>query len=494
MARRLKTTAAFLCVLFSLCVVLSSCSNSSSANKENNAEPLTYYHITPLSASFKTLLQKKTGINVNFVSMLNHGNDTLDLLLSSSSLPDMIEYNWDDYKYSPQWLIDYGYLYELNPLIDEFSPNFKRFLDENPSLSKQIQSTRGKYYSYPHIRCDISLRSGISGLVIREDWLTDLGLSVPVTIEDFENVLLAFKNEKNSVLPFVDYTAFNSILSAFGIKHGFYIDDSGRVCYGPGEAAFKDALRLLKRWHDMGLINSDGRMNQNIISQYLISGKSGMAYGYAGSLLDTVNEELKKENSLFRFCAIPNPVLTSGNKPISFDAEKAFTSSVAITTSCEYPEIAAKFLDFGYSHEGQLFYNFGTDDDTVVSEDLNGDDSLPYEYIRSYSTGPFLQIPEYYERYLHNDILKEASKIWKYSLRSDKVLPVLQLTNEEHEEAVFIEREITSYVNDMFFRFIIGAQDIEFFDSYIDTLEQMELKRLLEIYQAAYERYLNILD
>ena len=129
MARRLKTTAAFLCVLFSLCVVLSSCSNSSSANKENNAEPLTYYHITPLSASFKTLLQKKTGINVNFVSMLNHGNDTLDLLLSSSSLPDMIEYNWDDYKYSPQWLIDYGYLYELNPLIDEFSPNFKRFLE-----------------------------------------------------------------------------------------------------------------------------------------------------------------------------------------------------------------------------------------------------------------------------------------------------------------------------------------------------------------------------
>ena len=71
---------------------------------------------------------------------------------------------------------------------------------------------------------------------------------------------------------------------------------------------------------------------------------------------------------------------------------------------------------------------------------------------------------------------------------------MLQLTNEEHEEAVSIEREITSYVNDMFFRFIIGAQDIEFFDSYIDTLEQMELKRLLEIYQTAYERYLNILD
>lgn len=493
MTRRFKTAASFLCVLFSFCVVLSGCSGSRTANKKNNAEPLTYYHITPLSADFKTILQKKTGINVNFVSMSNYGNDTLDLLLSSSSLPDIIEYNWDDYKYSPQWLIDYGYLYELNPLIEEFSPNFKKFLDENPSLSKQIQSTRGKYYSYPHIRSDLSFRSGISGLVIREDWLTDLGLSVPVTVPDFENVLLAFKNKKNAVLPFVDHSAFDSILSAFGIKHGFYLDDSGKVCYGPGEPAFKDALILLKRWHNMGLINSDGRMNKNIISQYLISGKSGMAYGYAGSLLDTVNEALKKENSLFRFRAIPNPVLFSGNKPISFDAEKPFVSSAAITTSCEQPEIAAQFLDFGYSYDGQLFYNFGTEDGSPSLENPDGNFDL-YEYIRSYSTGPFLQLPEYYEQYLHNDILKEASKIWKYGLKNDKVLPVLQLTNEEHEEAVFIEREITSYVNDMFFRFIIGAQDTGYFENYIDTLNKMKLDRLLEIYQAAYERYLNILD
>ncbi len=492
MVKRFKMIALISCAVFSLSAVFSSCGIAKTSVQKDNSATLTYYHISPLTESFKTALQKNTGIKLNFVCVQDHGDDTLDLLLSSSSLPDIIEYNWDDYKYSPQWLVDYGYLYELNPLIEEYSPNFKKYLEENPTIAKQIQSTRGKYYSYPLIRCDSSLRTGLSGLIIREDWLKDLGLSVPVTIEDFEKVLLAFKHEKNAVYPFVDHAAYDSILSAFGIKHGFYINKEGKVCYGPSDAVFKDALTLLRRWYELGLINTDGRMSYNIVSQYLINGKSGMAFGYAGSLLDTVNEALKKENSMFRFCGISNPVLSASDAPISFAGEKAFTSSAAITTSCEFPELAAQLLDYGYSREGQLFYNFGTEDDDF--DKITDSDNLNYDYIRSYSTGPFLQLPEYYEAYLRSDILKEASKTWKLNCRSDMTLPVLQFTNEEHKEAVSIEKEITTYVNEMFFKFIIGAEELSSFDSYIKSLEQMQLDRLLEIYNTAYARYLNILQ
>jgi len=105
-----------------------------------------------------------------------------------------------------------------------------------------------------------------------------------------------------------------------------------------------------------------------------------------------------------------------------------------------------------------------------------------------------LQLPEYYEAYLRSDILKEASKTWKLNCRSDMTLPLLQFTNEEHKEALSIEKEITTYVNEMFFKFIIGAEDLSSFDSYIKSLEQMQLDRLLEIYNTAYARYLNILQ
>ena len=86
---------------------------------------------------------------------------------------------------------------------------------------------------------------------------------------------------------------------------------------------------------------------------------------------------------------------------------------------------------------------------------------------------------------------REAVDIWKRSDAKEHALPFLGYTVEESLEVTQIQDNITAYVSDMTNRFIMGLEPIENFDTtYLQTLEEKGLTRMLEICQQAYERYL----
>jgi len=69
------------------------------------------------------------------------------------------------------------------------------------------------------------------------------------------------------------------------------------------------------------------------------------------------------------------------------------------------------------------------------------------------------------------------------------VWPSFNFTPEEQEELTTIQTDIQTYIDEMRDKFASGAAGFDQWDAYVKQLEQMNVKRYLEIYEAAYERY-----
>src|SRR5699024_9425198 len=121
----------------------------------------------------------------------------------------------------------------------------------------------------------------------------------------------------------------------------------------------------------------------------------------------------EEENPDFKLVATPHPSLEKGEKAALGQIDHPFPGNgAAITTSAENPEEIVKWLDFAYSEEGHMLFNFGIDgisyemiDDypTYTKEMTDNPDGLPMtqalgRYIRI-GSGPYIQDKAYMEQY-----------------------------------------------------------------------------------------------
>lgn len=69
-------------------------------------------------------------------------------------------------------------------------------------------------------------------------------------------------------------------------------------------------------------------------------------------------------------------------------------------------------------------------------------------------------------------------------------VPTLTFTTEESDEIALIMTDITTYVSENRINFIYGNRSVEEFEAFRADIKKMGIDRVLEIYQAAYDRYL----
>src|SRR5699024_197903 len=92
-----------------------------------------------------------TNININW-EMIPHDSlsEKRNLALGGGKLPDAFHSAFmpvsDIFKYGKQ-----GTFIELNDLIDDYAPNLKAILEENPDIEKAITFPDGNIYSFPTI-------------------------------------------------------------------------------------------------------------------------------------------------------------------------------------------------------------------------------------------------------------------------------------------------------------------------------------------------------
>lgn len=478
----------------------------------NAASQLNSYAESPV---YKTVMEA-SGLNLEFIHPATGEESTaFNLMLVSGELPDIIEYNWSSYEGGPQKAIDDGVILPLNDLLETYAPDAYAMMTRTDSLYRQCTTDDGTFYAFIPIADSTSIPNGYTidnvqtGPIVRADWLEELGLEVPQTIDDWTNVLTAFKEQKGAQAPLT----FNGIganflpfSGAFDASTDYYLDE-GVVKYGPMEEEYRAFLQQMKDWYDAGLLDPDFASNDSATqTSNLLNGVSGAFTGYYIGGVATINQNGQALDPAFRYVGAPYPISQEGQTPrIGPYAFEARTSGqAAITTACEHPEIAARFLNYYYTQEGGLLKNFGVEGEgyyrdeegNVYNSELltNNPDGLTLKqaqavYSRgdSPSPGPVIKVFDISEE------ANEALALWCTIADevSETVYPAAATyTSDEAAEISMLTPNISAYREEMFVKFIMGTADLETeWDGYVEYLKTLGVERALEIRQAAVDRY-----
>lgn len=465
---------------------------------------------------FGKALQEQTGITIKFqhpAAGADQAKEQFNLIVADGNLPDIMEWQWVKmYPGGPEKAIKDGVIIPLNDIIDQYCPNLKKYLAENPDVDKMIKTDDGNYFAFPFIRGEDKLRYTVGGF-IRKDWLDELGLEVPATVDEWHTVLTAFKEKKGTEAPIsFDWANFKqSNPIAFAYKVGaanstwFILDDGGKVAFAPAQAEYKDYLMTMNQWYQEGLIDKDiATLNGDQVTAKMTSDKSGASVGWAASRMQVFMTSAQKTNPDYLLVPTPIPTLEKGAAPEYGYMENKFPDvAAAITSSCKNVELAARLLDYGYSDAGHNLFNYGIEgvsyemkDGKAVYTDLvmNNPDGWPLaqslsKYIRANYNGPFVQDLNYLEQYLQLPTVKDCPSVWEVPNAGKHTVPNITPTQEESKELATITNELNTYVDEMTLKFIFGTESFDKWDNYIQTLKDMKLDRALEIENAALARY-----
>lgn len=459
-------------------------------------------------------LEKETGVKIEFIHPpAGQDREQFNLMVASRDLPDIIEYYWSVYPGGPEKAIEDKVIVELNDIIEQDkSPNFKAQLESNAIYNKQSKTDNGSYYGFPMLSTGKYKTFG--GLILRQDWLDELALEVPETLDEWEHVLTQFRDVKKADAPFTCRDNIFDISSvahtfnnAYDVGLGFYVKDN-KISFAPMEAEYKEFIGRMKKWYSEGLLDKEySTNNQTVVDAKMTNGSSGACYGFIGGTIGKYITSMAQREPSYNLVAVQHPVMTKGDEPNFMEIQhEANAPFLTITAAAKDPAQIVEWADYLYSEKGNLLKNFGIEGLTYEMVDgepvytdliLNNPEGLSISeamtrHFRATSPAPgFGQSEIYLTQYYAMQQQRNALDTWsKHSSNAEKTaLPPITALAEEADELSGIMAEATTYVAEMVFKFIQGSEPMENYDAFVQTLKSMGIERAVELQQNALDRY-----
>jgi putative aldouronate transport system substrate-binding protein len=457
-------------------------------------------------------IEKRTGIDLQFLHPpVGQAQEQLNLMVASGDLPDIIKNNFSFYKGGPEAAMKDGILINMNDLINKYAPNFKKIINSDPKLAKAVKSDNGTIIYFGAIIVPPEMRGlPFMGPAIRKDWLDELNLQVPETIDEWYTVLKAFKEKKNIPTPLaidgkggLDGLVY-TFSGAYGVPTSGFYQENGNVKFGPIENGYKEFLTTLNKWYKEGLIDKDfatHTYNDNT-KQAAVTGKTG-AWVFHSVHFKLFYELENNKNPKYQIVPTPLPSVKKGEQPELRDAIGYHEyNSAFVTSKCKNPIEAVKLLDYLYSEEGHNLVTWGTTEGksytTVAGKKqftdliMKNPDGLTYEHaLRKYTLPDMADSWDWTMQEAQYSLpeQKDAWKIWGKAGIS-RVLPSeMTFTEEESTKIASIQTDIDTYVKEMAIKYIMGLEPLSNFDSYVKQVKSMRIDEIINVNQNSLNRY-----
>lgn len=425
---------------------------------------------------------------------------------------------------------DQGVIIPLEDYIDAYMPNLKAVFDKYPEYRKMSTDTNGHIWALPWIEQLGSEKTAIQAVgdmsFINKKWLDFLGLDIPTTVDEFEQVLIAFRdhaselqkefNIDGSIIPMSCIVNDGNqdpaiLINGFGEGYGdcdqgrhIAVTDDKKVICTATQEGFKDGIAWLHKLYEEGLIDPEAFTQE--WSTYVSKGKSGR-YGVCFSwdnanIIDDFNGW------------VPLPALTADVRNITPE-NGSFTSGYdrgrcVVTAVAKNPALVCAWLDQMYDPFQSPQNNWGTygeDDDFdifVLGKNENGDDMLqhaplgdasPVEVREAESVnGPLAILDEYYGVYVTcpDDAQYRLDWIKDYytpDMNTKYVYPNVFMSQEDTEELSNLQTDITKTINAKRSDWIMNGFTDADWDEYIKSLDAYGLEDMLAIFQKYLDAY-----
>ena len=482
-------------------------------------------------------LMEETGISIEWNTMSDSLSEQVNIHIAGGDLPDAFTgvgfSNYDLATYGED-----GTFIDLTPYInEEVMPNLTAILEAHPEIRAAITQADGCIYGLPSAE-----QMGTAGIGKEEDysiftipqfsminkaWLDDLGLEIPTTLDELHDVLVAFKENDmaakmygaapGSTIPMS--TGFdewcwgqNIFYAGFGftnwpndVINDLVLQPDGTVNFVCDDDNYRAALTYFHDWFAEGLIDIE------MFSQDTTQLMAKCQQGYVGVSTWWYIEELMGS---YAGDYVFLPVLDGpdGTHNVTVRTGGATTSGqMSITEACEDPTNLLKFFDKWYDGEivMQLQYGpigvFFTGQDesgkwlSITEEEAQAQFNKGAGELKStYEVwGPKLILSNYYNDYFYMEDraierLTDLYEFWMPYVDSAVVYPVdCVYTQDELDVIDRYKADFQDAVAEQEGLWIKngGPTDDEW-ESYKSMLSKnCGMDKLLEVYQAAYDRY-----
>ena len=445
--------------------------------------------------------QKMTNINLDFTNVLTAEgfDEKKNLMWASNDYPDIFVRA----QLNNSELVKYGSIGVLEPLedlIDQYAPNFKALMEKYPAIAARITAPDGHIYSLPAVL-------EVDGARTTKYWLNkrlldEVGKDVPETLDEFEDMLKAFKGKDiNQNGEADDYpmgvSDGQSLIKDFAGVWGHalqfgdqYLEvNDGKVETFLTDDSFKDELQWLNKIYEEGLVDPE------IFTQEYAKFAAKMAGHNMGFFFNLADDPFDSTDYI-------------GIAPFKGKADRQYCISApiardngcfAISSECEYKEAAMRWIDYFYSDEGSYLMRYGVEGKTwtrnaegkpeYMDNILNNPDGAT-SVIGKITIWPGGGAPQYMTE--DNCIATVSETTMEAQKALDPYVPeniyaAPMFSQEVDERLVVLETDLNNYLKEATAKFIIGELPFEEWDTYVETLNKIGLEEWVSIYQDAFD-------
>ena len=469
-------------------------------------------------------LQEKTNVEIEWTAIqADQWADKIALnMANTKNLTDFVFTagfgDSDLLKYAKQ-----GVIIPLEKYIDAYMPNLSAVFEKYPEYKTMCTDTEGHIWALPWIEQLGSDKTAIQTLdnmsFINKKWLDFLGLEIPETVDEFEQVLIAFRDHASELQAEFgiegDIIPMSCILNdggqdpailinGFGEGYGdpdpgrhIVVTDDLKVICSATQQGYKDGLQWMHHLYEEGLIDPEAFTHD--WSTYVSKGKSGR-YGVCFSW-DVANIDNLKD-------WVPLPVLTADTTNLTPD-NGSFTSGFdrgrcVVTAVAENPALVCAWLDQMYDPFQSPQNNWGTygeeDEFDIFELGTNADgeemlthaplgDASPVEVREAEAvSGPLAVLDEYYDKYVTcpGDAqyrLDWIEEFYTPDMHTKYIYPNVFMSREDNEKLSNLQADIQKTINAKKSDWIMNGFTDADWDEYIESLNKYGLEEYLSIFQ-----------
>ena len=475
-------------------------------------------------------LQEKTNVEIDWTAIqADQWSDKISLeIKKKKNMTDFIfsaGFSDNDLlKYAKQ-----GVIIPLEEYIDAYMPNLQAVFEKYPEYRTMCTDTDGHIWALPWIEQLGNEKTAIQTIgnmsFINKKWLDFLNLKVPTTVDEFEQVLIAFRDHASeiqaefgidgSIIPMSCIVNDGDqdpslIINGFGEGYGdadktrhIAVTNDKEVICSATQDGYKEGIEWLHKLYEEGLIDTESFTQE--WSTYVAKGKSGR-YGVCFSW-DVANIDNLED-------WVPLPALTADTRNIT-PQNGSFTSGFdrgrcVVTAVAENPALVCAWLDQMYDPFQSPQNNWGTygeDDDFDIfelSKNAEGGEMLkhaplgdasPVEVREAESVGgPLAVLNDYYDVYVTcpDDAQYRLDWIKEYytpDMNLDYVYPNVFMNQEDTKKLSDLQTDIEKLINANKSDWIMNGFTDDDWNQYLSELDGYGLEEYLQIFQKYLDDY-----
>lgn len=410
------------------------------------------------------IFEDKLGIKIKYkwTADANQFEQKMNVTIASNDLPDMFQVNGKQFK----MLVQGNRIMDLTEVYNKYATDsLKKVMDMDSGVMMETAKVDGKLFAVSN---PAGTLNGSNMGWIRTDWLKNLGLSKPTTMDELNKIMEAFvkndpdKNGKNDTYAMafskeLTGTGMAALDGYFNSYHAYPFawvkDASGNLAYGSIQPQTKQALGKLQEMYKNGWLDKEFAVKDNAkATESITAGKVGIEFGQMWNCYAFTESMKKDSNAMWEPFA-----LVSGDsepaKTVQSINNMGWNAYYVVNKNAKNPEallkMAALYSDIYYFERAKYNADPWFKENLFELNASDGSKAMPNDYVPFQINFPS-QILDYYN-IIYNELsgltLEEGLKLKdtdfnKYQLYfNTKDYPMLIEATKNKDESKLITEE-----------------------------------------------------